>query len=197
MVYGLNMEKMNCQRIFNLFCLYGNIVKVRFSLDIFLRHLRSNKTLKYLPYGELFIENASLLRRTKQRAIVCYRYDFWNRRKALQWFKCRTRMDVSRWFTCWVDVRSSARKLSSGEPPFLSTSTRMNYPPDLILGYHRNIEHRNSFDLIWKYTASKTLVISSSSSSETIVELFSLSHTNTCRRLCIHVDTYMYIHYFF
>ena len=28
MVYGLNMEKVNCQKLFNLFCLYGNIVKV-------------------------------------------------------------------------------------------------------------------------------------------------------------------------
>ena len=28
MVYGLNAEKMNCERIFNLFCLYGNVVKV-------------------------------------------------------------------------------------------------------------------------------------------------------------------------
>lgn len=27
-VYGLNAEKMNCERIFNLFCLYGNVVKV-------------------------------------------------------------------------------------------------------------------------------------------------------------------------
>ncbi|XP_073258090.1 heterogeneous nuclear ribonucleoprotein L-like [Porites lutea] len=30
MVYGLNAEKMNCERIFNLFCLYGNVVKVKF-----------------------------------------------------------------------------------------------------------------------------------------------------------------------
>jgi len=28
MVYGLNSEKMNCQRMFNLFCLYGNVVRV-------------------------------------------------------------------------------------------------------------------------------------------------------------------------
>lgn len=28
MVYGLNAEKMNCQRLFNLFCLYGNVVRV-------------------------------------------------------------------------------------------------------------------------------------------------------------------------
>ena len=27
MIYGLT-EKMNCQRIFNLFCLYGNVVRV-------------------------------------------------------------------------------------------------------------------------------------------------------------------------
>jgi len=28
MVYGLNPEKMNCQKLFNLFCLYGNVVRV-------------------------------------------------------------------------------------------------------------------------------------------------------------------------
>ena len=28
MVYGLNMEKINCERLFNLFCLYGNVVRV-------------------------------------------------------------------------------------------------------------------------------------------------------------------------
>ena len=28
MVYGLNHEKINCQRLFNLFCLYGNVVRV-------------------------------------------------------------------------------------------------------------------------------------------------------------------------
>jgi len=31
MVYGLNAEKMNCQRLFNLFCLYGNVVRVCWS----------------------------------------------------------------------------------------------------------------------------------------------------------------------
>jgi len=28
MVYGLNAEKMNCQKLFNMFCLYGNVVRV-------------------------------------------------------------------------------------------------------------------------------------------------------------------------
>lgn len=28
MVYGLDGEKMNCMRLFNLFCLYGNVVRV-------------------------------------------------------------------------------------------------------------------------------------------------------------------------
>ena len=28
MVYGLNPERMNCDRLFNLFCLYGNVIKV-------------------------------------------------------------------------------------------------------------------------------------------------------------------------
>jgi len=30
MVYGLNEEKMNCQRLFNIFCLYGNVVRIKF-----------------------------------------------------------------------------------------------------------------------------------------------------------------------
>jgi len=30
MVYGINTQKMNCQRLFNLFCLYGNVLRVRF-----------------------------------------------------------------------------------------------------------------------------------------------------------------------
>ena len=30
MVYGLTLEKMNANRIFNLFCLYGNVVRVKF-----------------------------------------------------------------------------------------------------------------------------------------------------------------------
>lgn len=29
MVYGLDHEKMNSERLFNLFCLYGNVVRVR------------------------------------------------------------------------------------------------------------------------------------------------------------------------
>ena len=28
MVYGLNGDKINAQRLFNLFCLYGNVVRV-------------------------------------------------------------------------------------------------------------------------------------------------------------------------
>lgn len=30
MVYGLNPDRINCDRLFNLFCLYGNVVKVKF-----------------------------------------------------------------------------------------------------------------------------------------------------------------------
>ena len=30
MVYGLNSDKINAARIFNLFCLYGNVVRVKF-----------------------------------------------------------------------------------------------------------------------------------------------------------------------
>ncbi len=29
MVYGLNMDKMNADRLFNLLCLYGNVFKVK------------------------------------------------------------------------------------------------------------------------------------------------------------------------
>ena len=29
-VYGLNMNKMNASRVFNLFCLYGNVVRIKF-----------------------------------------------------------------------------------------------------------------------------------------------------------------------
>ena len=34
MVYGVNHEKMNCDHLFNLFCLYGNVVKVTFRLPV-------------------------------------------------------------------------------------------------------------------------------------------------------------------
>ncbi|KAI8787835.1 heterogeneous nuclear ribonucleoprotein L [Biomphalaria glabrata] len=30
MVYGLNMDKLNCDKLFNLFCLYGNVVRIKF-----------------------------------------------------------------------------------------------------------------------------------------------------------------------
>ncbi|CAG0887350.1 unnamed protein product [Cyprideis torosa] len=30
MVYGMNPEKMNCQRLFNLLCMYGNVNKIKF-----------------------------------------------------------------------------------------------------------------------------------------------------------------------
>ncbi|NWH83008.1 HNRPL protein, partial [Piaya cayana] len=30
MVYGLDQAKMNCDRVFNIFCLYGNVEKVKF-----------------------------------------------------------------------------------------------------------------------------------------------------------------------
>ena len=28
MIYGLEAEKVNCERLFNIFCLYGNVVRV-------------------------------------------------------------------------------------------------------------------------------------------------------------------------
>ena len=30
MVYGLDCAKMTCTRLFNLFCLYGNVVRIKF-----------------------------------------------------------------------------------------------------------------------------------------------------------------------
>ena len=29
-VYGLNLEKLNCDKLFNLLCLYGNVLKIKF-----------------------------------------------------------------------------------------------------------------------------------------------------------------------
>jgi hypothetical protein len=36
MVYGLNMKKFNCERLFNLLCLYGDVMKVSSAVQIFL-----------------------------------------------------------------------------------------------------------------------------------------------------------------
>ena len=33
MVYGLDSQRMSCDRIFNLFCSYGNVWKVKFLLN--------------------------------------------------------------------------------------------------------------------------------------------------------------------
>jgi heterogeneous nuclear ribonucleoprotein L len=30
MFYGMNERKMNCERLFNLLCLYGNVIRVKF-----------------------------------------------------------------------------------------------------------------------------------------------------------------------
>ena len=38
MVYGLNMERMNCDLVFNLFCLYGNVDRVGMFLPSFFLH---------------------------------------------------------------------------------------------------------------------------------------------------------------
>jgi len=31
MVYGMDPVKFNCQRVFNLLCIYGNVIKVSFT----------------------------------------------------------------------------------------------------------------------------------------------------------------------
>ena len=38
MVYGLNMERINCDRLFNLVCLYGNVCKVSVN-SLYTRHV--------------------------------------------------------------------------------------------------------------------------------------------------------------
>jgi len=30
MIYGLDMRRVNCERLFNLFCLYGNVARVSY-----------------------------------------------------------------------------------------------------------------------------------------------------------------------
>lgn len=42
MVYGLNPERVNCDRLFNLFCLYGNVVRVSQVLKLSVKKLRLN-----------------------------------------------------------------------------------------------------------------------------------------------------------
>lgn len=54
MVYGLNPDRMNCDRLFNLFCLYGNVIKVSFI------SISSNQHFLNLP-GLLNFENSSTL----------------------------------------------------------------------------------------------------------------------------------------
>ena len=34
MVYGLHADKMNCDRLFNMLCCYGNVLRVRDTLEL-------------------------------------------------------------------------------------------------------------------------------------------------------------------
>jgi hypothetical protein len=45
MVYGLDPEKMNCDRLFNMFCLYGNVIRVRPYLLFFSSTRYATRTL--------------------------------------------------------------------------------------------------------------------------------------------------------
>lgn len=36
--YGLNMEHMNCDRVFNLFCLFGNVIRVNYMFSRICHH---------------------------------------------------------------------------------------------------------------------------------------------------------------
>ena len=44
MLYGLNPDKMNCQKLFNVLCLYGNVMKV----SSFTIHISCETFLTYL-----------------------------------------------------------------------------------------------------------------------------------------------------
>ena len=54
MVYGLNPEKMNCDRLFNLFCLYGNVIKVIRDFKTSRRPPELRRVLRGLPPAALF-----------------------------------------------------------------------------------------------------------------------------------------------
>jgi len=41
MVYGLNLDKVNPDRLFNIFCLYGNVVRVSFEIT----HTRGRQSI--------------------------------------------------------------------------------------------------------------------------------------------------------
>ena len=65
MVYGLNAEKMNCERIFNLFCLYGNVVKVNTTSilpwvpETFLARFRFLSSLYSDPLEKFFLATSA------------------------------------------------------------------------------------------------------------------------------------------
>ncbi len=51
MVYGLNMDKVNCIKLFNLFCLYGNVVRVSATLIISYLENIGRKSLPRIDWG--------------------------------------------------------------------------------------------------------------------------------------------------
>ncbi|XP_074662856.1 heterogeneous nuclear ribonucleoprotein L-like isoform X3 [Tubulanus polymorphus] len=53
MVYGLNMERMNCDRLFNMFCLYGNVVRIKF--------LKSKEGVAMIQMGDALSVDRSLV----------------------------------------------------------------------------------------------------------------------------------------
>jgi hypothetical protein len=60
MVYGLNMDKMNADRVFNLLCLYGNVFKVSPFESPFKFNLVSN-------FMFIFLDRSNSSRRKKVR----------------------------------------------------------------------------------------------------------------------------------
>ena len=48
LVYGLNMEYMNCDRMFNLFCLFGNVIRVREHKTVYLVFTPDNNPVESL-----------------------------------------------------------------------------------------------------------------------------------------------------
>lgn len=47
MVYGLNHQVMNCDRLFNLLCQYGNVVRVSYIISVFGNHIFTTSIIKF------------------------------------------------------------------------------------------------------------------------------------------------------
>ena len=65
MAYGLSHEKMNCDKLFNILCLYGNIVRVSNFAYFFIKlkaemgniHLKKSTLYTIYRYSHIFVQN--------------------------------------------------------------------------------------------------------------------------------------------